>query len=73
LCGRQGRGGRSERFFSSDKDNLCAAVNELKALQNQIEAQKGKKISAEAADLLIAYVNNLISQLISRLPAGGSC
>jgi hypothetical protein len=58
---------------SSDSANICAAVNELNALRNQIQAQRGKKISAEAADLLIAYVSNLVGQLLSRLPAGESC
>jgi hypothetical protein len=34
---------------SSSKDNICAAVNQLQALEGQIEAQRGNKISAAAA------------------------
>ncbi len=48
---------------SLDKGNDEAAINMLKAFVNQVEAQRGKKISEEAADMLIAYANNVISQI----------
>ncbi|MFH1726042.1 MAG: LamG domain-containing protein [Elusimicrobiota bacterium] len=37
------------------------AVNKLRALINSVQAQRGKKISAEDADLLIEFANNAIS------------
>ena len=55
------------------RGNICAAVRTLTALQNQIEAQRGKKISEETADLLTAYVENLIGQLLDELPEGETC
>ena len=58
---------------SSDRDKVCTAVNELGALINHINAQKGKKISEEAATQLIAYVNNVITRFLSELPAGETC
>jgi hypothetical protein len=58
---------------SADRENICAAVHELEAFINQIEAQRGNKISNEAADLIIAYANNLIAQLLNDLPQGESC
>jgi len=58
---------------SVNKDNICAAVNKLEALINEVNAQRGKKISDEAADLSIAYTNNLITTLLDQLPSGDSC
>ena len=58
---------------SADRDNICAAVNQLEALKNQINAQRDKKISDEAADLLIDYADNLIAQLLSQLEPGDTC
>ena len=58
---------------SSSKENLCAAVHEVEALQNQIVAQRGKKISEKAADLLISYGNNIIAKLLAQLPKGEGC
>lgn len=58
---------------SATKDNICTAINQLEAFKNQIEAQRGKKISDEAADLLIAYADNSITQLLSQLSEGESC
>ncbi len=58
---------------SADKENICAAVNKLEALINQTNAQRGNKISDEAADLIIAYANNLIANLLNQLPSGESC
>jgi len=40
-----------------------AAIGQLEAFINQVEAQRGKKISDETADLLISYAENLISQI----------
>ncbi len=48
---------------SIDKENDEAAINVLEAFINQIEAQRGKKISEEAADILIEYAENIIAQL----------
>ncbi|MCK4849989.1 MAG: hypothetical protein KAT11_01495 [Phycisphaerae bacterium] len=48
---------------SVDKEKDTAAINVLEALINQIEAQRGNKISDEAADMLIAYANALIAQI----------
>jgi len=58
---------------SADKENICAAVNQLDALKNQIEAQRGKKMSDEAATLLVNYADNLIALQQNQLPAGDSC
>lgn len=58
---------------SSTKENICAAVNQLDAFKNQIEAQRGKKLSDEAADLLIDYADNIIFQLLDQLPVGELC
>ena len=58
---------------SASKDNICAAVYKLEAFQNQIDAQRGKKISDDAADLLIAYANNLIFVLNAELMPGDIC
>ena len=58
---------------SSSKENLCAAVHGVKAFQNQIAAQRGKKISEKAADLLISYGNNIIAKLLAQLPKGEGC
>jgi hypothetical protein len=57
----------------SDKGNICASVNQLNALKNEVNAQRGKKISNEAADLIIEYTNNVIAQLLAQLPPGTSC
>jgi len=63
---------------SADKDNICAAVNQLEALVNQVNAQRDtplleKKISDEAAEAIIAYVESVINYLMSQLPPGESC
>ena len=58
---------------SADKGNICAAINKLEALKNQINAQKGKKITEEeAADEVIAYTDSVIAYFQSQLPAGES-
>ena len=48
---------------SLEKDKETAAIGQLEAFINQVEAQRGKKISEETADLLISYAENLISQI----------
>ena len=48
---------------SLEKDRENAAIGQLEAFINQVEAQSGKKISEETADLLISYAENLISQI----------
>jgi len=48
---------------SLDKGRENAAIGQLEAFINQVEAQRGKKISDETADLLISYAENLISQI----------
>ena len=58
---------------SSTKENICAAVNELEAFKNQVNAQRGKKISDPAADLLTQYANNVIVKLLGKLLPGEVC
>ncbi|GAJ00459.1 unnamed protein product, partial [marine sediment metagenome] len=48
---------------SIDKEKDEAAINILQAFINQVEAQRGKKISEETADMLIAYANNVIVEI----------
>ena len=63
--------GNAEKSLT--KDNICPAVNQLEAFKNQIEAQRGHKISGVAADLLIDYADNLITQFLTELPEGEGC
>ncbi len=58
---------------SADKENICAAVNKMEALKSQVDAQRGKKISPEGADFVIAYADNVIAELLAQLPLGESC
>ena len=58
---------------SADRENICAGVGQLQAFKNQIEAQRGKKVSEDAADLLIQYADNLIAQLLDQLAPGEVC
>jgi hypothetical protein len=48
---------------SADKEKADTAINQLNAFINEIQAQRGKKISEEAADDLIAYAQSIINQL----------
>jgi hypothetical protein len=50
---------------ASSRENLCAALHQLEALQNEINAQIGNKISDEAADLVMSNIYNYASNLIS--------
>jgi len=47
----------------ADEDVINAAINQLNAFINEVEAQRGKKISEEATDMLIEYARNIIAQL----------
>ena len=58
---------------SVTKENICVAVNQLEASENEIYAQKGKKISEATADFLIVYINNVIADLLNQIPPGESC
>ena len=58
---------------STNKDNICAAVNQYEALISQVNAQRGQKISDAAADEVIGYTKSIIAYLLSLLPAGESC
>jgi Tol biopolymer transport system component len=58
---------------SATKDNICAAINQLESLKNQVNAQRGNKISDEAADEIIAYTDSVIAYLLSQLQSGESC
>lgn len=55
------------------RDNICTAINQIGAFQNQVNAQRGNKISDESADLLIAYANNIITVLLEGLPEDERC
>jgi len=58
---------------SADKENICTAVNQLEALINQVNAQRGKKISDDAADQVIAYTQSVIDWYLNQLPEGETC
>lgn len=58
---------------STSKENICAAINGLEALKNQIEAQTGKKIFDDAANEVITYIDSVIAYQQGQLPAGDSC
>ena len=48
---------------SLDKGNTNAAVNQMKALINNVNAQRGKKISEEDAQKLIDFAERAIDQI----------
>jgi hypothetical protein len=58
---------------SVDKENVCAAVNELESLKNQVDAQTGKKISLEASTEVKGYAESVALYLLSQLPDGETC
>jgi len=58
---------------SDSKGNICAAVNQLEAFKNQIEAKREKQLTNEEADQLINYADNVILQLLAKLPEGETC
>jgi len=51
---------------SIESGNTETTINKLEAFINQVEAQRGKKISEENADMLIQYATNLINSLQSK-------
>ena len=55
------------------QEDVCAAINKLEALKNEINAQRGKKISNEAANEVIAYTDSVIAYFLSKLSDGESC
>jgi len=64
--------GNAEKSVS--KGNICAAVNQLKAFNHQVEAQTGKKItSLGGADDLLNYSGTLISYYLSLLNPDETC
>jgi hypothetical protein len=58
---------------SADLENICAATNLLEVLINQVNAQRGKKISIESADYIIFFINSVIDWYLAQLPEGESC
>jgi len=50
---------------SIENGNVKAAINMLNAFINEVEAQSGKKISEEDADMLIQFAENVIWQMQS--------
>ncbi len=58
---------------SADRQNVCAATHLLEALVNAVEAQRGKKITADAAEMIIGYVDSLIRWLQSQPGGGEGC
>jgi hypothetical protein len=58
---------------SANRENICAAINQLESLINQVNAQRGNKISDEAANEVIAYTESVIAYFRSQLPPGDSC
>jgi len=58
---------------SAANGNICPAVVQLEAFINLVNNQRGRKISDEAADELIAYANSVIAGLLAQLPPDDSC
>jgi hypothetical protein len=52
---------------ASSRENICAALGQLEALQNQVNAQIGNKISGEAAELVISNIYNYADNLIFQM------
>jgi hypothetical protein len=50
---------------SIDAGSTQQAINQLNAFIKQVEAQRGKKLTYEEADMLIEYATNLINSLSS--------
>jgi hypothetical protein len=58
---------------SATVDNVCAAIQQLLALEAQVRALTGKKISAAAATRVLRYADSVIAAQRSGLPAGSNC
>lgn len=63
----------SNAVSSADRDNVCAAINQLTAFIKQVNGQRGKKVSEEAVNEIIAYAESVIAALTNDLPEGDSC
>jgi len=63
LCAKLGVAMKAIRDLK--KNNDVAAVNAMGAFVNQVEAQRGKKITEEDADALIAKAQAIIALLSS--------
>ncbi len=48
---------------SLNKGNKQAAIGQLQAFINEVQAQRGKKITLQTADFLIAYARNVIATI----------
>jgi len=55
------------------KNNICAAINQIEAFKNQIEAKRENPLSEEVADQLIQYADNVIYRLVTELTEGVGC
>jgi hypothetical protein len=53
----------SETLASGNPNNAKAAMNKMKALINQVEAQTGKKIEADTAAAIIVRANAIVAAL----------
>lgn len=58
---------------SADKENICAAVHQLEAFINQVNAQTGNKISKDATGQVIPYAQSVIDWYLDQLPEGETC
>ena len=56
---------------ASTRDNVCAAVNVLGALKNEITAQTGKKVSVASAQLLQPFITNVQNYVM--IVTGNNC
>ena len=56
--------GRLAVAASATRDSVCAAVNQLDALKNQIATQTVNKVSEDAAPLLLAYISNVQNYML---------
>jgi hypothetical protein len=58
---------------SNDRDNICTAINQIDALDNQVNAQTGKKISVDAAAEVLDYSGSVKKGLNDQLPSDFTC
>jgi len=49
------------------------AINQLEAFKNQVNAQRGHKISDSEADNIILYADSVIAWLLDQLLPGDTC
>lgn len=55
----------SASLKSLEKGNMNASVNQLRALVNEVEAQRGKALSIEQADKIISEAKRLIAVILA--------